>query len=332
MRITLISPRFHGYHDAVSHGFASLGHEVRTVLYDERSVLRKIDHKLAIEIPTRLGLDRTEALRRRSTERVSEALDGQRPDFVVVIKGDEVNLDVLERVRRHGVPFLLWLQDELHRTSLTDNDLARFSAIASYSALDVRELQERGLDASLVAMAFDDRIQPNLRDPNRNVVFVGARYPGRARALEDLVARGIPVMARGRSWSPALTDRMRTLRLRTGIVPGGPDVDRQTAGQLYLDAALSLNLHGEGHDGFNPRTFEVCGVGGLEAIDRPDVGELYEPGLEILTFSSLDEVIEAWRRQEAEPQWGEAIRRRARRRTLAEHTFTHRCRALLELC
>ena len=332
MRILLISPRFHGYYDAVGHGLRTLGHEVEVVLYDDRPLVAKVDHKLAIELPTRLGVDRTSALRQRTTARVAAALAGRTPDVVMVIKGDEVDLDILDRLRAPGVPFVLWLQDELHRTTLNDDDLVRFDVLASYSPTDVAGLVARGLPASVVPMAYDDRIAPSTRHPNHDVVFVGARYPNRADALESLVAAGLPVMARGRAWSPAWKDRLRTFRLAAGSVPGGPDVDRETAGQLYLDAAITLNLHGAGHDGFNPRTFEVCGVGGLELIDREDVSELYEPGAELLTFSSTDEVLDAWQRAERDPGWSDAIRHRARARTLADHTYTHRAQTLLSLC
>ena len=332
MRILLVSPRFHGYYDAIGHGLRTLGHEVEVVLYDERSLVAKVDHKLVIELPSRLGFNRTAALRRKTTARVAVALADRTPDVVLVIKGDEVDLDVLDQLRRPGVPFVLWLQDELHRTTLNDDDLARFDVIASYSPLDVASLSARGIPASLVAMAYDDRIAPSRQHPSHDVVFVGARYPSRASVLDALVAAGLPVMARGRAWSPALSDRLRTFRLTAGSVPGGPDVDRSTAGQLYLDAAIALNLHGTGHDGFNPRTFEVCGVGGIEMIDRDDVTELYEPGSELLTFTSTDEVVEAWRRSERDSAWSDGIRRRARARTLADHTFTHRARTLLSLC
>lgn len=332
MRILLVSPRFHGYYDAIGHGLRTLGHEVEVVLYDERPFMAKVDHKLAIELPSRFGIDRTAALRRRSTNRVAATLAGRTPDVVLVIKGDEVDLDVLDRVRGPGVPFVLWLQDELHRTTLVDGDLARFDALASYSPLDVAALTNRGLPAHVVPMAYDERIAPARRHPTHDVVFVGAKYPTRAHALEALVAAGLPVMARGRAWSPAWADRLRTFRLAAGSVPGGPDVDRTTAGQLYLDATIALNLHGAGHDGFNPRTFEACGVGGLEMIDRHDVGELYEPGTELLTFSSIDEVTEAWEHAVHDPDWSDGIRRRARARTLADHTFTHRARTLLSLC
>lgn len=335
MRILLVSPRFHGYYDAVGHGLRTLGHEVDVVLYDERPLAAKVDHKLAIELPSRLGIDRTAALRRRTTARTAAALAGRAPDLVLVIKGDEVDLDVLEPLRRPGVPFVLWLQDELHRTTLDDDDLARFDVVASYSPLDVAGLAARGRAASVVPMAYDERIAPSLRHPSHpshEVVFVGARYPSRAAVLEALVAAGLPVMARGRAWSPAWTDRLRTFRLAAGSVPGGPDVDRATAGQLYLDAAIALNLHGTGHDGFNPRTFEACGVGGLEMIDRDDVAALYEPGVELLTFSSPEEVLEAWQRSEHDTGWSDEIRRRARARTLADHTYTHRARTLLSLC
>jgi spore maturation protein CgeB len=181
-------------------------------------------------------------------------------------------------------------------------------------------------------MAFDDRIEPHRRIPRHELVFVGARYPGREALLRSLLHHDVPVHAYGRAWSPRWRDRARTFRATRGPVPGGPDVDRARAGQLYLDADASLNIHGDGHDGFNPRTFEVCGVGGFELLDRTDVEDLYDPGSELITFESAEDVVDVWHRITREPSWADAIRHRARARTLADHTFTHRCRSLLDLC
>ena len=57
-------------------------------------------------------------------------------------------------------------------------------------------------------------------------------------------------------------------------------------------ARASLNLHGD-QDGFTMRTFEACGVGGLQIVDRADVDSLYDPGSELLVFNSTQELVEA---------------------------------------
>ena len=79
------------------------------------------------------------------------------------------------------------------------------------------------------------------------------------------------------------------------------------------------------------RTFEVCGVGGLQLIDRPDVGELYEPDRELLVFTNTEELIEGALRALGDPSGTERIREAAQRRTLAHHTFDHRIAVLEEL-
>lgn len=98
------------------------------------------------------------------------------------------------------------------------------------------------------------------------------------------------------------------------------------------DAIAVLNVHGAGHDGFNPRTFEASGVGGLQIIDREDVSTYYEPGSEILVFHSVDEITELVERARNDIAWADGIRARARTRTLAQHTYAHRCADLLALC
>ena len=45
-------------------------------------------------------------------------------------------------------------------------------------------------------------------------------------------------------------------------------------------------------------------------------------------FGSADELVELARRAVADDRWGDRLRDAARRRTLAEHTFAHRARAL----
>lgn len=156
---------------------------------------------------------------------------------------------------------------------------------------------------------------------------MGARYPARQEVLADLHARGIPVRAYGRDWSGHPVDRLRTWRVGTPSLPAERDVSRAAAYDVMAASAATLNLHGD-QDGFTMRTFEAAGVGAVQLIDRADVGDLYELGTEVLTWSSPDELAGLCARALADPVWSDSVRAAARARTLAEHTFDHRVAAL----
>ena len=94
-------------------------------------------------------------------------------------------------------------------------------------------------------------------------------------------------------------------------------------------AVATLNIHGD-QDGLTMRTFEASGVGGLQLLDRSDLGGLYEPGVELLTWSDDAELVDLCSRAAHDGQWSDGIREAGRRRTLAEHTFDHRVAVLAE--
>ena len=113
-------------------------------------------------------------------------------------------------------------------------------------------------------------------------------------------------------------------------MPAGRDLARADAYRRMDEATATLNLHGD-QDGFTMRTFEACGVGAVQLIDRTDVVDLYAPGAELATFASAAELLDLCRRALREPQWAGGLRVAGRRRTLAEHTFDHRVRILESL-
>jgi spore maturation protein CgeB len=180
-----------------------------------------------------------------------------------------------------------------------------------------------------VPLAFDPTFV-HARIPSDEVVFIGARYPGRTAVLTELCARGVPVRAVGSDWSHRTLDRLRTWSWQRPEVPACPSVARGIGAGLMAGAAATINIHGD-QDGFTMRTFEASGVGALQLIDRADVEMHYEPGVEILPFSSVAEIADLVARAGREPRWASRIRAAARARTLAEHTFAHRARALEDL-
>lgn len=330
-RILLVSPVFHEYWRSIAEAFEADGHIVVTHRYDAFDGLAaKVRNKVAYE-----GLDRLRP--GRGTAADAQVVTGQactvlrdvRPDVVVAVKADLLEAAFWDDLDDAGIPRILWLYDELRRTRHTVESLKRFPAVASYSPLDVATLRAAGVDAHHVPLAFDPA-RAGTPVASADVVFIGARYANRERLLVDLVERGVPVRAFGRDWSTRPFDRLRTWSWARPAIPSGVEVSRSQAGGLMAGALGALNVHGD-QDGFTMRTFEAAGVGALELIDRDDVGEHYEPGVEVLPFGSPDEVAELVARARTDRAWAAGVAAAGRARTLAEHTFAHRTAQLATL-
>lgn len=326
-RLLIVSPSFHGYWRSIEAAFARLGWEASTHVYDApASPWQKARLKLLSELPARVGLPDLARLDEERSVRARTAVHLAQPDRVLVVKGDRLGEPFWDALDRPRVPRALWLYDELRRTRYTTEALRRFDAVASYSRSDVAAVRDEGIPATFVPLAFDPAV-PFVPRQTNEVTFVGARYDQRERLLRGLAAAGVPVRAYGRDWSGHPFDRMRTWRLTAQPFPTGRDLSLTEAYALMAGAPATLNIHGD-QDGFTMRTFEAAGVGGVELLDRPDVAEFYDPGTEVAVFSSPEELLELSRRTLTDDRWGDHLRRAARARTLAEHTFDHRARAL----
>jgi spore maturation protein CgeB len=138
------------------------------------------------------------------------------------------------------------------------------------------------------------------------------------------------VRAYGRDWSRHPVDRLRSWNWRRPAVPAERDIDRLAAYEVMAESAATLNLHAD-QDGFTMRTFEACGVGAVQLIDRTDLDGLYDDGTELASWRSVGELVELCRRARVDRVWTDGLRERGRARTLAEHTFDHRVAVLEEL-
>lgn len=329
-RILLISPVFHDYWRSLADAFEADGHTVVPHCYDVHdSFTGKLWNKIAYEGLDRLRPDMgTKRFAHVVTERARATLRAVRPDVVVIVKGDLFESGFWDDLDDAGVPRLLWLWDELRRTRHSLESLRRFPSVASYSPLDVETLRETGINAHLLPNAFDPaRVGPPV--PSDDVVFIGARYPKRERLLVDLVDLGVPVRAIGRDWSTRPVDRLRTWSWARPPVPSDADVPLPEACGIMAGAIAALNIHGD-QDGFTMRTFEAAGAGGLQLIDRDDVGRFFEPEFEVITFESAEEAAELAGRAQADRAWARSIAAAAKARALSEHTFLHRTRLMAE--
>lgn len=329
-RLLVVTPVFHGYGAAISHAFERLGYDVSIHHYDQvRGNALKVWNKVRHELPSKLtGRDEWQS-QRAVEQRCVAAIRESRPDLVLVVRGDDLGPDFWTDASANGRRATVWLYDELRRTPRFDIEfVAQHAAIATYSRLDATALAGRGISAAYVPTGYDD-LRPigGCTGTKGLVNFVGAPLPGRVHALKALIDAGVPVRAWGRGWSDHPVDRARTWRVRKRGIPNDRDVPADVALAIMRDSSATLNVHGD-QDGFTMRTFEACGAGGVQLIDRADVSEFYDPGSEVLVFQNDDELVDLGHRVVKHPDEFDDLRERAKRRTLAEHTFVHRARAL----
>lgn len=328
-RVLVVSPSFHGYSTAISRAFESLGYDVEEFCYDlVKSPREKAWNKLRHELPGKLRGAESLMSAETITQRAIQVLRETKPDLVLVIRGDIFLESFWEEAHAGSRPVLVWMYDEMRRTAFDQSMVSQYAKIATYSSLDTEALQACGIDATHVPLAYDSLGSITNNIPAAGVIsFIGAPFEKRTYALQLLASEGLPIQAWGRGWSDHPVDRARTWRLQRSGIPNGRDVAGSDALGIMRHSAATLNIHGD-QDGFTMRTFEACGVGAIQLIDRSEVSRYYEPGRELLVFENDEELIEHARRVLARPSDFTAMRAYAQDRTLAEHTLIHRAQVL----
>ncbi len=327
-RLLLISPARHDYWRSIANAWQRRGYEVHSYVYDAHpTVTSKVAFQMREELPRRVGFKTSEISKNIVDREAARRVRAVQPHAIVVVQGDTLGQRFWEAAGDR--PVVLWLYDELRRTKHDVQSVKSFSHVASFSKSDVARLHQLGVSSSHLPLAFDQNLAFHPQ-ASPEIVFVGARHPKRERLLTWLHDASIPVRAYGHDWSRRLQGRRRSRGRRRSGLPTGRALPRPTAYGIMSGAFGCLNIRGD-QEGFTMRTFEAGGVGALQLIDRPDVSDYFEPDTEVAVFRTLEECAELSLRCFVDPQWADRLRDAARARTLAEHTFDHRVKALERL-
>jgi spore maturation protein CgeB len=228
-----------------------------------------------------------------------------------------------------GCPVGLWFPDHV------GNIGRQFMFLAPYDCVFVKEplLADRAR-ALLGTRIFyvPEACNPSWHTPPADADFVaeiavvGNSHPWRFRLLERMISAGLPIRMYGGPpppWlrSPAV-ERFHTRRY----------VARQDKARVFRSAAAVLNaLHPAEMTGVNCRLFEAAGCGGVVLSEwRPELPQMFEPGTEVLAFTSFDELVDRARWALDNADAGRALGDRASRRAHAEHTYEHRLATILD--
>lgn len=220
--------------------------------------------------------------------------------------------------------------------------------VLSPAGHQVDDWRAAGLDAHHFRHAFEPAIlsEPAAQGARTRVSFLGSCSPllhsDRHRWLAEMV-RQTPLEI----WTDSFTAvRPRLLmgsllrgRVRQVAEHFFSPLRRRTHGPLYgrsmfdqlrrSDITLNRHIAMARPSAGNMRLFEATGAGTCLVTDNCcDLDEIFSPGSEVVTFSSVEECVERVRWLLDHPREAAEIAARGQRRTLAAHTFAHRAAEL----
>jgi len=189
----------------------------------------------------------------------------------------------------------------------------------------VTKLRIVGQNAHLLHEAMNPSWhRPMANQANECVAIAGNFYAYRQALILRLLAGGVRISMFGPKppiWAAAEIKRHWT----------GRYVVREEKSRVFGEAMACLNSFSlaEGNS-LNCRAFEIAGAGGLQVLeDRTAVRECFEPGKELLTFTSFEELLDLFERCRKSPSEIQSIRAAGAARALAQHTYQHRLERML---
>ncbi len=234
--------------------------------------------------------------------------------------------EVLSEVRAAGVRHLAaWWGDtpaNMQRMGLLSDlwdriYLKDIDAVAKFKAVGLpAELMHEAMNPAWHLRSFETI--------GTEVVVAGSYYGYRQFLVGRLHDAGVPLGLYGPRpprWASQAITRMHR----------GTYIMKQTKSRIFGEGLACLNSTAlsEGN-GLNCRAFEIAGACGLQLIEaRKIVEDCFEPGREILTYRSVDEILGYLDRARAEPAWAMGVREAGCRRAHAHHSYGKRLQRII---
>jgi len=258
----------------------------------------------------------------------------------------DIELDLVDRVRALGVPWINFFCDSLYAFE-TVADLAARTSLNWFVESAARPLYE-ALDVPFIRApyALNPGAVPDAEclEAQRPLAFIGAAHPQRLRTATLLRVAGSDLHVAGFGWPDALSTPVRGRGVRGAAKNVARAIARRAfrgrcQGHLeptdfieYLRSTqVLLGLNAAGLSGASSvnylklRDLEFPGMGCCYLVeDHEDLVELFEDEREIVRFSSLAEARRLARALARDPARCRAIGKRARERVLAEHSWAAR--------
>lgn len=270
--------------------------------------------------------------------RLLETIRSEKPDFLFALQGYTIPRDILYEISRTGIPSAVWLLDEPYDTLKSADVGTFFSHVFVQDAASVEHHRKFGNpETHYLPHGFEHlEVHTKRSCPLRwDVSVVGTGFPRRRRALKAIRSVTRSVLVVGSGWSD---------KFDGDGLEHKPSASPLEAATIYNESRINLNVHREETDfsvssetfravSPNGSVFYVAGCGAFQIADdsRRDLPNLFEPGKEIILYHDSEELQALVSRYLADEQERTRIAEAGRKRALAEHTYAHRLRKVVEV-
>ncbi len=323
MRILVLGPRYEDtFVDNVCSTLVDMGHETLSAEEVRVSTHWSFPNQVIRVLKSRLVGDKPS----REDRKILELVREKRPDVLLALTWD-VHPEILDQMGTYlrGRRVLWWgdCPGNSQRWGLVN---PHWDSVYVKDPDAVRKLRLVRDNVYLLHEAMNPKWhKPVATRKNDSIIIAGNYYGFRQAILLRLAHHGVNVALYGPkppTWAaPEVVSRY-----------SGKYIVRTEKSRIFGEGLACLNSFAlaEGNS-INCRAFEIAGAGGLQLIEyRPTVAECFEPGKEVLDFSTFDELLGHIDRAKRFPAEVDAVRLAGAKRALAEHTYRHRLEVILK--
>jgi hypothetical protein len=319
----------------LAHGLRALGwgvHEVdraRHALHFGPGIVARAARRLTT---------RTPAARAYRGE-IVDAVHAIGPDFLLAVKGADLDIETLQAARRRGTRTVMFYPDyHFDHADVAPATFAHYDCFITTKSFQVDYLRQR-LPGALVAHVhhgYNDEVHRRYLhdvgedDHAADVAYCGNHTPYKQRWLEALAAALPDLRLRivGHRWREAARGALAGADISPGCVGYG------YARTIQL-SRINVALHGGpgGSQGWedlvSTRTFEIPACGGFMLhVDNAEVRTLFDVGTEIDVFDDVASLAARIRHYLAQPERRAAMRAAAHRRCVPAHGYAARAASI----
>ncbi|MEK9285537.1 glycosyltransferase [Bradyrhizobium sp. ISRA442] len=263
--------------------------------------------------------------------RLSDILVSQveefRPDVILNQSVSEIRSELLLRLK----PYTKLIVGQIASPLPEREDYRAYDLMISSLPNFVEYYRNRGIRSELNRLGFDRRVLETIGSPPRDVdvTFVGSlspAHPERAQLISWLAEQTrLDIWGNGVKQFPAKSP----INLHYHGEVWGADMFR-----VLARSKITINNHIgiAGNYANNMRLYEATGMGCLLITDKKaNIAEIFEPGREIVCYSSKEECLELIRYYSTHEAERSAIAAAGQRRALEEHSYIARTSELARL-
>ena len=260
------------------------------------------------------------------------------PDFILSIAQAPLSPESITNLKKLNIPIAFWFVEDFRSLKYWKEVAPVYDYFFALQQGEFTEkLQSIGANnsyylpqGSLPSVHRKINLsQGDFKQYSADISFMGAGYHNRVQSFSRLISHDFKIW--GTEW------KLDT-PLGSCVQNKNKRVDPDEIVKIYNAGRINLNLHSSAsHEGINPvgdfvnpRTFEIAACDGFQLVDeRSELPDLMEPGVEIATFCSIDDLCEKvdyFLNHEDEVKM---LITRGKKRILNEHTIQHRMHEML---